>query len=76
MTTKLELFKEITNFISYCNDFYNISNGIYPIATKKDIETACIKYIIEAKAIKLEFDSLDRERVRAILQPNYSMTLN
>lgn len=75
MTTKLDLFREITNFIDYCNDFYSLETGIYPIATKKDIETACIKYILQAKNNNLEFDSLDREKVRTILQPDYSLTL-
>lgn len=75
MTTKLDLFREITDFIDYCNDFYSLEIGIYPIATKKDIETACIKYILQAKNNNLEFDSLDREKIRTILQPDYSLTL-
>lgn len=75
MENKIALFREITNFIDYCNDFYSLEMGIYPIATKKEIETACIKYILQAKNANLEFDSLDRERVRTILQPDYSLTI-
>lgn len=58
-------------FISYCNDFYNIENGIYPIATRDEIINAIGQYMTDPHTIDIQFDSIDRENVRKIIQPNY-----
>ena len=64
----MNLIAEIKNFYEYCNDFYNIKNGLYPIATKKEIIKAVDTYITRAnKPWNLEFDSMDREQVRVII---------
>lgn len=68
MKTKKDFFNQVSEFINYCNDFYNISNGIYPIADYEIIELACLRYIISGKRLNLNFDSIDRENVRNILQ--------
>ena len=58
-------------FISYCNDFYNIESGIYPIATRDEIINAIGQYMTDPHKIDIQFDSIDRENVRKIIQPNY-----
>jgi len=61
----------IQRFYSYCNEFYNDRFGIYPIATEIEIIRAVDKYIYSHNLRDIEFDSIDRERVRKILQPNH-----
>ena len=67
--------KLIKEFIGYVTDFYNDKNGIYPIATKSEIKSACYKFVDKRMALQkpLYFDSLDREEVRCILEPSYSI---
>lgn len=65
--------KDIKQFIDYCDEFYNINTGIYPIATKEDIKKAIAQFMHKTNGKDIHFDSLDRERVRQILQPNYSL---
>ena len=50
-------------------------NSTYPIATKSEIKSACYKFIDKRMALQkpLYFDSLDREEVRCILEPSYSI---
>jgi hypothetical protein len=62
---------ELETFIYYCNDFYNIKTGVYPIATDIEITRAIGEYLTEPHTIPIEFDSIDRENVRKILQPEY-----
>lgn len=64
---------DINKFIEYCNEFYNIETGIYPVATKGDIIKAIGQYMSKTNGNDIHFDSLDRERVREILQPSYSI---
>jgi len=64
---------ELVQFIEYCNEFYDIETGIYPVATKKDIIKAIGQYISKTNEKDIHFDSFDREKVREILQPNYSI---
>jgi hypothetical protein len=71
MDTRNDFFNNVSEFIYYCDGFYNIDSGIYPIASYNDIEAACIKYILSGNRTDLEFDSLDREKVREILEPSY-----
>lgn len=67
--------KEFIHFVKYVDSFYNDVNGIYPIATSDQIENACIKFVANAieKKTELHYDSIDRESVRKILEPNYSI---
>jgi hypothetical protein len=58
---------ELQNFIIYCNDFYNIESGIYPIATSKEIEDAIGEYLTSPHDIDIQFDSIDRENVRYLI---------
>ena len=58
---------EIIEFKNYCYDFYNINYGIYPIATNKDIDNAIMKYFYISNYKDIDFDSIDRENVRIIL---------
>lgn len=67
----MNLINDILEFTAYCNEFYNDKTGIYPIASTEKIAGAIAQYIKQPRKIPLEFDSLDRELVRKILQPNY-----
>jgi hypothetical protein len=64
---------ELVQFIEYCNEFYDIETGIYPVATKKDIIKAVAKHISRTNGKDLHLDSFDREKVREILQPYYKI---
>ena len=61
---------ELTQFIEYCNEFYNIENGVYPIADSIQIERAIGEYLTQPHKIDIQFDSVDRELVRDILERN------
>ena len=63
---------DLNLFIEYCNDFYNIKTGMYPVATKKEIINAIGEYLTEPHQFDIQFDSIDRENVRMILEPSYS----
>lgn len=63
---------DLNIFVEYCNDFYNIKSGMYPIATKKEITNAIGEYLTEPHEFDIQFDSIDRENVRMILEPSYS----
>jgi hypothetical protein len=56
-----------TQFFEYCKSFYSLRNGIYPIATDKEIQRA-IKMRLKNKTTPFEGDSVDRELVREILE--------
>jgi hypothetical protein len=62
---------QLFDFINYVDEFYNIETGIYPIATKEQIIEAIGIYMLNQRTLKCEFDSIDREKVRQILQPDY-----
>ena len=57
----------LQQFKNYCYEFYNNETGIYPIATKEEIDSAIFKYITRERVTELQFDSIDREGVRLIL---------
>ena len=59
----------IAEFVVYVTLFYNDKDGIYPIATKKRIKEAVNIYIES----QIYFDSFDREKVRAIIEPSYKI---
>jgi hypothetical protein len=67
-----DFLTELNLFIEYCNDFYNIKTGMYPVATKKEIINAIGTYLTEPHELDIQFDSIDRENVRMILEPSYS----
>jgi hypothetical protein len=64
-------FELIHEFYDYVWSFYNLENGIYPLASDKEIQLACNKFLESKNLDKIYFDSIDREAVRKILQPNY-----
>ena len=61
------LLIHINNFVKYCNEFYNIDGGIYPIATTKEIEEAIKVFLLLEDKKHIDFDTIDREKVRIIL---------
>lgn len=64
---------EISKFYKYVIDFYNNEDGIYPIATEEECIQAVDEYLLSKPLSEIEFDSIDREAVRMILQPGYSI---
>ena len=65
------LSKQINDFYKYVDSFYNINYGIYKLTTKKTIIAACDDYLFSMHLGEVEFDSIDRERVRDILEIRY-----
>ena len=61
---------EIMEFIYYVDSFYNIHSGIIPIASRETINEAISIYLYLSKTenIDVEFDSVDREEERAIIE--------
>ena len=72
MIKKRSFFKDLKEFNHYCNDFYNEYYGVYPIASSEQIEAAIGEYLTEPHSYDIQFDSIDREKVREILEPNYN----
>ncbi len=64
----MKVIFDIIKFIENVDIFYNIEYGIYPLANKKDIEKAIFLYLTEPRTLRIEFDSIDRENVRAIIE--------
>lgn len=64
---------EIQKFYKYVSDFYNNVDGIYPIATKERILEAVNQYLESKPLSEIYFDSFDRESVRMILEPDYTI---
>jgi hypothetical protein len=69
---KVSFLDELKKFIEYVDSFYNIKTGVYPIATLIEIEAAVGQYLTDPHTIDIQFDSIDRETVRTILEPTYS----
>jgi len=65
--------KEIKEFYNYVWEFYNEHSGVYPIASNERIWEACNQYLESKPLSQIEFDSIDRELVRQIIQPEYSL---
>jgi hypothetical protein len=63
----MNFLNQLRNFITYCNDFYNVDGGVYPIATSVEIENAIGEYLTSPHSIDIQFDSFDREQVRCII---------
>ena len=61
-----EIVKRTSDFVSYVHEFYG-PDGIYPMGvTIADICDAT-KVLLARHGVGVEFDSLDRERVRDIM---------
>jgi hypothetical protein len=65
--------EEIKLFYEYVWLFYNLESGLYPIATDKRIQEAVNQYLESKPLGQIYFDSLDRESVRQIIQPEYQI---
>lgn len=65
--------KLIKEFYEYVWSFYNLKTGIYPIATDERIKQAVNEYLESKPLSQIEFDSIDRELVRKIIQPEYEL---
>ena len=67
------LLEEIEEFQRHCVAMYNDQNGIYEIATAEQILQAVDVYLRKTPLSEVKFDSVDRERVRQIIQPSYQL---
>ena len=72
MQVQRNFLTDLNLFIEYCNDFYNKKTGMYPIASRKEIINAIGEYLTEPHEYEIQFDSIDREKVREILEPSYN----
>ena len=59
----------LQSFQSYVLSFYNDVDGIYPIANKETILKAIDTYMASKPLHEIEYDSIDRENVRSIIEP-------
>jgi hypothetical protein len=67
---------EIPQFLELCYSFYSnepADNAVYPIADRETIERAVNHYLDIKPLNAIEFDSFDREKVREIIQPGYTI---
>tara|TARA_R100001460_G_scaffold36405_2_gene69850 strand:- start:317 stop:529 length:213 start_codon:yes stop_codon:yes gene_type:complete len=68
MNNKNRILKnEISEFKKYLSSFYDVNGGIYPIATQEELEEGLNIFLMTTNIEKIEFDSVDREKVRKIL---------
>jgi len=58
-------------FNDYCISFYNNIDGVYPIATEGEIKKAILFYLKDLPENVPQYDSVDRENIRNILELNY-----
>ena len=65
------LSEQINDFYQYVDSFYNINYGVYRLTNTKTIIAACDDYLFTMDLSEVEFDSIDRERVRDILEIRY-----
>jgi len=64
----MKYVNSILQFYQYVCEFYNSTDGIYPIASRNLIGEAIDEYL-ESKPLKeICFDSHDREMVREIIE--------
>jgi len=68
-----QLIDQIMEFNNYVLEFYNDKDGIYPIATPQRISEAITEYISSKPLNDMYWDSFDREGVRKIIEPDYSI---
>lgn len=72
MMKPVSFLKDLNEFVQYCNDFYNELYGEYRIASSEQIEAAIGEYLTQPHEYEIQFDSIDREKVREILEPSYN----
>jgi hypothetical protein len=72
-TSNKYISARINEFIDYVDSFYNIKNGIYPLFTRNEIKNGVMVYLTKMSFEDIGFDSLDRERVRQLLDPEYNL---
>lgn len=65
--------EEIKKFHKYVYEFYNDYNGVYKIASRERIYQAVNEYLESKPLGQIYFDSFDREAVRMIIEPDYSI---
>ena len=58
----------IHKFYNYVSDFYSKKYGIYPIASEAVIQLSVNRYLETTPLRKIEFDSVDREKVKDIIE--------
>lgn len=63
----------IKEFYDYVLSFYNNIDGVYKIATPERIVEAINEYLESKPLSEIYFDSFDRESVRTIIEPDYSI---
>lgn len=63
----MKILVDIIKFKDYCNAYYNLDFGMYPTGTTEQIDKAIYIFITEVKFMSIDFDTLDRERVKGIL---------
>jgi hypothetical protein len=63
----------IKEFYEYVLSFYNNIDGIYKIATPERIVEAVNQYLESKPLSQIYFDSFDRESIRIIIEPEYSI---
>jgi len=73
INSMIDYGKQIKEFYNDVWKFYNKDSGLYPIATNERIWEACNQYLESKPLGEIHFDSFDREEVRMIIQPEYSM---
>lgn len=72
----MDHLKEIPQFKSLVLSFYSNDpkdKALYPIATPQRIHQAINTYLESKPLGAIQYDSFDREKVREIIQPGYSI---
>ena len=64
---------KIQSFYEYVYKFYNHEDGLYPLTDMQTIISACNQYLESKPLSEIYFDSFDREEVRMIIDPEYSI---
>ena len=58
----------IHKFYNYVSDFYSTKYGIYPMAPEAIIQLSVNNYLEKTPLREIEFDSVDREKVKDIIE--------
>lgn len=68
------IVKATCEFVAYCDEFYG-TNGVYPMgATTSQICEATL-ILLNEYGKNVQFDSLDRERVRDIMIEKFGLVM-
>lgn len=62
--------EDVAPFVQYCWEFYSddVAGALYPLAPSREIERAVCEYVATAPAGAFAGDSVDRYRVRELLE--------